>query len=71
MGSVKKLSGREIGRILETQGFMFIRQKGSHRIYKLGSARTVIVPNHKEVTIGTLQSIIRQSQLPRNLFESP
>jgi predicted RNA binding protein YcfA (HicA-like mRNA interferase family) len=30
----------------------------------------VIVPDHREIRIGTLQSIIRQSQLPRALFES-
>ncbi len=30
---------------------------------------TVPVPNHTEVKIGTLQSIIRQSGLPRHLFE--
>jgi len=31
---------------------------------------TVIVPDHREIRIGTLQSIIRQSQLPRELFEN-
>lgn len=34
-----------------------------------GSTITVPVPEHKEIRIGTLQSIIRQSQLPRALFE--
>lgn len=33
------------------------------------STITVPVPDHKEVRVGTLQSIIRQSQLPRTLFE--
>jgi predicted RNA binding protein YcfA (HicA-like mRNA interferase family) len=34
-----------------------------------GSTITVPVPDHDEVRIGTLQSIIRQSGLPRTLFE--
>ena len=34
-----------------------------------GSTITVPVPDHKELRIGTLHSIIRQSQLPRALFE--
>lgn len=34
------------------------------------STRTVPVPDHKELKTGTLLSIIRQSQLPRSLFES-
>jgi hypothetical protein len=33
------------------------------------STITVPVPNYKEIRVGTLQSIIRQSGLPRNLFE--
>ncbi|MGD0390324.1 MAG: type II toxin-antitoxin system HicA family toxin [Tepidisphaeraceae bacterium] len=31
---------------------------------------TVPVPNHKELKIGTLRSIIRQSGIPRAEFES-
>jgi len=31
--------------------------------------RTVPVPDHAEVRVGTLQSIIRQSQVPRAEFE--
>lgn len=34
-----------------------------------GSTVTVPVPDHDEVRIGTLQAIIRQSGLPRALFE--
>jgi predicted RNA binding protein YcfA (HicA-like mRNA interferase family) len=33
------------------------------------STITVPLPDHREIRIGTLQSIIRQSQLPRELFE--
>jgi predicted RNA binding protein YcfA (HicA-like mRNA interferase family) len=34
------------------------------------STITVPVPDHPEIRIGTLQSIIRQSGLPRHLFEA-
>jgi predicted RNA binding protein YcfA (HicA-like mRNA interferase family) len=33
------------------------------------STTTVPVPNHPEIRMGTLQSIIRQTGLPRSLFE--
>jgi predicted RNA binding protein YcfA (HicA-like mRNA interferase family) len=33
------------------------------------STITVPVPDHREVRIGTMQSIIRQCRLPRELFE--
>jgi predicted RNA binding protein YcfA (HicA-like mRNA interferase family) len=36
-----------------------------------GTTVTVPVPNHREVRLGTLSSIIRQSGLPRFLFEDP
>jgi predicted RNA binding protein YcfA (HicA-like mRNA interferase family) len=54
------------------QGFENVRQKGSHIIMQKkisGSTITVPVPNHPTIRIGTLLSIIRQSQLPRELFE--
>ncbi len=72
MGKLKVLSGNEICKILSQHGFAEIRQKGSHRIMQLlqeNTTVTVPVPIHKEVKLGTLQSIIRQSRLPRNLFE--
>jgi predicted RNA binding protein YcfA (HicA-like mRNA interferase family) len=37
--------------------------------YEAGATVTAIVPEHPEVRIGTLQSVIRQSRLPRELFE--
>ena len=64
-------SGTEVCDILRVQGFELVRQRGSHLIIqrRLGETTiTVPVPNHREIRIGTLQSIIRQSQLPRDLF---
>jgi predicted RNA binding protein YcfA (HicA-like mRNA interferase family) len=66
------LSGREVARILEDNGFVLIRQRGSHLILQLrlaDSTITVPVPDHRELRRGTLRSIIRQSRLPRVLFE--
>jgi predicted RNA binding protein YcfA (HicA-like mRNA interferase family) len=36
----------------------------------MNSTITVPVPDHKEIRIGTLQSIIRQTGLPKQLFEN-
>ena len=72
MGKLRVLSGREVCAILAQQGFAEVRRRGSHIIMQKelpGSTITVPVPNHDEVRIGTLQSIIRQSGLPRALFE--
>ena len=64
-------SGEEIARIMEVEGFIRVRQKGSHLIMQKRSGNgtvTVPVPLHGTVRIGTLQSIIRQSGLAREHF---
>jgi len=73
LGRLRVLSGREVCAILAEQGFLEVRQRGSHVVMQKrakDSTITVPVPNHPEVRIGTLMSIIRQSQLPRSLFET-
>jgi len=67
------LSGRDVCVILAQEGFAQVRQRGDHIIMqrRIGnSTRTVPVPDHKTLRVGTLLSIIRQSGLPRALFES-
>ena len=64
-------SGQEIVRIMEGEGFARARQKGSHLIMQKRAddgTITVPVPLHRTVRIGTLQSIIRQSGIPRERF---
>lgn len=68
------MSGREVCRILESQGFVEARRRSSHIVMQQalhGTTLTVVVPDHPEVRLGTLQSIVRQSKLDRELFESP
>ena len=73
MGKRLVLSGKEVCAILGEHGFVSVRQRGSHVIMQKripGSTITVPVPNHRELAPGTLSSIIRQSQLPRSVFEA-
>ena len=54
-------------------GFKQVRRKGRHMIMQKPSGNstiTVPVPDHAELKIGTLTGIIRQSGLPRALFEA-
>lgn len=72
MGKLRVLSGREVCKILEAEGFTEVRQRGSHIVMQKRSGdttTTVPVPDHKELKTGTLTSIIRQSGLARSLFE--
>ena len=72
MGKLRRLSGFDVRRILEANGFVMVRRRGSHMVMQRvvdGSTVTAIVPDHDELQVGTLASIIRQSRLPRTLFE--
>ena len=73
MGKLRVLSGRDVCKILEAEGFSAVRQRGSHVVMQKRTGETtttVPVPDHSELKTGTLSSIIRQSGLARTLFES-
>jgi predicted RNA binding protein YcfA (HicA-like mRNA interferase family) len=62
LGKLRVLSGQEVCEILAANGFVQVRQRGSHIIMQLRTEETTItvpVPNHSELRVGTLQSIIR------------
>ena len=66
MPRLRVLSGREVCRILTTQGYIEARRKGSHVIMQRveqASTISVPVPDHKELRTGTLMSIIELGEL--------
>lgn len=68
----KLYSSAHIIKILESRGFVFVSQKGSHiKFRKFGvPILTVIVPaNRKEIPYGTFRSILRQAQLREEDFK--
>lgn len=73
MARLRLLSGRKVCAILTNAGFEQVRRRGSHVVMQKktpGGTITVPVPDHQEIRIGTLQSIIRQSGVPRAEFET-
>lgn len=65
-------SGGKVIKALQRIGFEIFSQRGSHvkvrRTYQ-GKVYTAIVPLHKEVALGTLQSILRQAGITREELE--
>jgi len=60
----KLYSGSKIIKALNRAGFYIVSTKGSHvklRGIRYAKLQTVIVPKHKEVAFGTLQSILKQA----------
>jgi predicted RNA binding protein YcfA (HicA-like mRNA interferase family) len=72
MPKLAGFSGREVISILQKSfGFLFVSQKGSHvKLRKIvdGKTLTVIVPDHKELAIGTLRNILRQGGINTDEF---
>jgi predicted RNA binding protein YcfA (HicA-like mRNA interferase family) len=65
-------SGQEVCQILREHGFAEVRRRGSHVVMQKRLQNTTItvpVPNYPELRLGALRSIVRQSELPRSLFE--
>jgi predicted RNA binding protein YcfA (HicA-like mRNA interferase family) len=58
------VSGKELVRALERDGWSVARQRGSHvRLKKPGRRNALVVPLHKEIKKGTLAGILRDAQL--------
>jgi predicted RNA binding protein YcfA (HicA-like mRNA interferase family) len=62
------LSGKEIIRALEKLGFRVARQSGSHVLMKRGE-KGCVVPNHKEVKVGTVNGVLRQAEVSPDEFK--
>jgi predicted RNA binding protein YcfA (HicA-like mRNA interferase family) len=60
MPKLPRISGPEIVRALQHLGFEVVRQRGSHIIMRRGASGCV-VPNHREVKVGTLAGVLRQA----------
>lgn len=72
LGKLGIFSGKEICQILSKHNFLEVRRRGSHIVMQSKTSEgitTVPIPNHKEIKIGTLRSIIRQSGLSKSEFE--
>ena len=71
MSQVPELSYREILRALQKDGWVIIRQRGSHiRLQKHLGERIlkIIVPAHRPVKRSTLSHIIKQAEIGLDEF---
>ncbi len=65
MGRLKRLTARQILRILQALGFSVVSIRGSHAKLKReiegGRSQILTVPLHKELAPGTVHAIYRQA----------
>ena len=72
MSILPRISGRETMAVLEKFGYELDRQRGSHMVLRNSKPphRRLVVPDHREISKGTLRAIIRQAGLTVEAFIS-
>lgn len=70
MPKLSPIGGKELIRILQKQGFIAVRQKGSHVRLEHTDGRKTSVPVHagESVGIGLLRKILRDTQISPESF---
>lgn len=62
MAKLPRLTGKELGRIIEKFGFIYSHTTGSHLVYKHPDGRRTTIPYHsgEEIGPGLLNKIIKK-----------
>jgi predicted RNA binding protein YcfA (HicA-like mRNA interferase family) len=64
VGKLANISGKEAAKAFAKAGWQTMGQVGSHLVMtKSGSRVNLSIPQHKELSTGTLRSLIRSSEM--------
>ncbi len=62
MGTLASISGKEAAKAFAKAGWNAIGQVGSHLVMtKAGQRANLSIPQHKELSVGTLRALIRNA----------
>ncbi|HZL28007.1 MAG TPA: type II toxin-antitoxin system HicA family toxin [Acidobacteriaceae bacterium] len=69
MGRLNNLSGKEAAKAFGTAGWQVMGQVGSHLVMtKPGERANLSIPQHGELSVGTLRSLIRSANMSVDEF---
>jgi predicted RNA binding protein YcfA (HicA-like mRNA interferase family) len=69
MGKLANISGKDAAKAFQKAGWQTAGQVGSHLVLvKPGNRANLSVPQHKELSVGTLRALIRHSGLTVDEF---
>lgn len=57
MDTIKKV--KDLRKLVESMGYQFARQTGSHMIYKADNKPSLVIPANKEIPRGTLRNVLK------------
>lgn len=70
MGKMPRVTGKDMVRFLERQGFALRRIVGSHHVMRKGDIQTVVpVHRNQDLATGTLRGVLRDIQMDPEEFE--
>jgi predicted RNA binding protein YcfA (HicA-like mRNA interferase family) len=72
VSSIPRISGRDAVKAFGKLGYAIDRQRGSHIVLRQPHLpnRRLVVPDHKELSVGTLRSLIREAGLTVDEFKN-
>jgi len=69
MGRLSNISGKKAVKVFSKAGWTIVGQVGSHLVMtKKGLRVNLSIPQHKELSVGTLRALIRNSGLSVDEF---
>jgi predicted RNA binding protein YcfA (HicA-like mRNA interferase family) len=69
MGKFGNISGKDAVKVFQQLGWQKIGQVGSHVVMvKAGMRANLSIPQHKELSVGTLRALIRNAELSVDEF---
>jgi predicted RNA binding protein YcfA (HicA-like mRNA interferase family) len=60
---------RRLVRVLEMEGFTFVRERGDHMIFtKSGILRPIVVPRYDALPVFIIKNVLRTAQISRERY---
>lgn len=60
---------RKLVRVLEAEGFTFVRERGDHIIFtKSGTLRPIVVPRYDALPVFIIKNVLRTAQISRERY---
>jgi len=66
MTKLPVVSGKDLAKFLQKQGFATVGQKGSHVKMKDARGNITIIPMHRTLAVGTLLEILDEAHVTRD-----
>jgi predicted RNA binding protein YcfA (HicA-like mRNA interferase family) len=69
MSRIVPIHHRKLVRVLEMEGFIFVRERGDHMIFtKSGVLRPIVVPRYDALPVFIIKNVLRTAQISRERY---